>query len=167
MSPHDEAALTKECEALRRTIHDLNVRAGSVEQRLAVLTAKCLEMTENERIGAAGLTPLVEAMIPAIREVIRQEMKCLKPLDEPGMGLPKWRRSPAGGSAPARSEIGSVGGKSTANRTATKCDCPRARLTPCERTNGSPCVSRTHPRCRRRRDREIAQPVAPMTMCRI
>ena len=86
MSPHDEAALTKECEALRRTIHDLNVRAGSVEQRLAALTAKCLEMTENERIGAAGLTPLVEAMIPAIREVIRQEMKCLKPLDEPWYG---------------------------------------------------------------------------------
>jgi hypothetical protein len=82
MSPRNEAALIEECEALRRTVSELNVQVNSVAQRLAALPAKPPEMRANDRIGAEGLATIAEAIIPAIRQAIRAEWKALKPLDE-------------------------------------------------------------------------------------
>jgi len=79
MSTHDETTLSNACKVLQRSVHELNLQALSLEQRLA---AKKLETTVNDCIATDGIAAIVEAMIPAIRKIIREELNALKPLDE-------------------------------------------------------------------------------------
>ena len=82
MSPQDEAALTKECERLKRRLYGLNVQADSLKHRLAGLFGEPTEAGINSLGGKEGVTALVDALLPAVREAVREEIKALRPLDE-------------------------------------------------------------------------------------
>ena len=82
MSPKDEVALTKKCERLQRKLRGIDVQVDYLKQRLAKLSTAQGETEANNRIGDEGLAAFVEALIPSIREAVREELKVLKPLDE-------------------------------------------------------------------------------------
>jgi len=80
MTPNELARLVEECEALQRTVHDLNVQARSVEQQLAALSVNCVRASGgDDHTSAEGMASIVDSIIPAIREAVRQELKTTRP----------------------------------------------------------------------------------------
>ncbi len=64
-------------ERLSRLSQELDVRANEVKRGWPPM-----EKTGNHLVSVEGFAAIIEAIIPAIREVIRQEVKALRPLDE-------------------------------------------------------------------------------------
>jgi len=82
MSPQERVKLVREYDRLRKLARDLDTQADSVDQLLAALTAKEPEMSGNPTIADAQMAVIMEAMIPTLREVVREELKAFRPLDE-------------------------------------------------------------------------------------
>jgi hypothetical protein len=89
-----------------------------------------------------------DALIPMIREVIRQKLKALKPLDEgDGTSRPKWQPCHAAKCLPKVSGIGSVGVRLMVNPMAGRCGCSKAQSRNYAEKNGVRCVGQTQQKC--------------------
>ena len=82
MTQEESTRLIRNYERLRDAAHELNEQINAFEQRLASICRESTKKTEN-LIADASLPTLIEAIIPTMREAIRQEIKAMRPLDEP------------------------------------------------------------------------------------
>ena len=79
MTPTERAEVVRESERLRPLTHQRDVQARTADQPLS---AKGLKVARRDRISADEMAVIVGAIIPTLREVIRQEIKALGPLNE-------------------------------------------------------------------------------------
>ena len=84
MSPEQKASLVRECKRLRNLSEELNAQVNSLDQVLAAVSSQSPEETPaNAPTDVEGLATVIkDAVIPSIREAVREELKASRPLDE-------------------------------------------------------------------------------------
>ena len=84
MSPEQKASLVRECKRLRNLSEELNAQVNSLDQVLAAVSSQSPEENPaNAPTDVEGLATVIkDAVIPSIREAVREELKASRPLDE-------------------------------------------------------------------------------------
>lgn len=54
----------------------------AVRDEMKRLSAKYLDMTGNDHIGAEGLATIMEAVLPMVRQAVRDELNAARPLED-------------------------------------------------------------------------------------